>query len=88
VWYITPPDIENMGLIGEHSLGFRRGEETRDASGLLGIMSERSLDVDEELCMCFMDGQKAFDIVNWTKLMQILEETGIDWRERRLVSRL
>jgi len=32
--------------------------------------------------------QKAFDRVNWTKLMQILKRTGIDWRERRLISKL
>ena len=32
--------------------------------------------------------QKAFDRVNWTKLMQILKETGIDWLERRLISNL
>jgi hypothetical protein len=38
--------------------------------------------------MIFMDWQKAFDCVNWTKLMQFLKRTGIDWRERRLISRL
>ena len=31
---------------------------------------------------------KAFDRVNWTKLMQILKVAGIDWRERRLISNL
>ena len=30
----------------------------------------------------------AFDLVNWTKLMQILKGTGIDWCERRLISNL
>jgi hypothetical protein len=30
----------------------------------------------------------AFDCVNWTKLMQILKENGIDWYERRLISKL
>ena len=40
------------------------------------------------LCICFIDWQKAFDRVNWTKLMQILKRTGIDWRERRLISKL
>ena len=30
----------------------------------------------------------AEDRVNWTKLMQILKNTGIDWRERRLISKL
>jgi len=28
--------------------------------------------------VCFIDWQKAFERVNWTKLMQILKETGID----------
>ena len=39
-------------------------------------------------CVCFVDWQKAFDRVNWIKLMQILKRIGIDWRERRLISKL
>jgi len=39
-------------------------------------------------CVCFIDWQKVFDQVNWTKLMQILKGTGIDWHERRLISNL
>jgi hypothetical protein len=35
-----------------------------------------------------VDWQKAFGNVKWTKLMQILKETGTDWRERRLISKL
>ena len=35
-----------------------------------------------------MDWQKAFGNVKWTKLMQNLKETGTDWRERRLISKL
>jgi hypothetical protein len=53
--------------------GFRRGKRTRDAIGMLRIISERTLVIDEELCTCFIDWQKAFDLVNWTKLMQILK---------------
>ena len=33
-------------------------------------------------------GRRSSDAVKWTKLMQILKETGIDWRERRLISNL
>jgi len=40
------------------------------------------------LCVCFIDWQKAFDRVNWTKLMQILKGTGIDWCERKLISNM
>jgi hypothetical protein len=35
-----------------------------------------------------MDWQKAFYRVNWTKLMQILKVTGIEWSEVRLISNL
>jgi hypothetical protein len=55
---------------------------------MLRIISERTLEIDEELSVCFIDWQKAFDRVTWTKLMQIIKETGIDWRERRLISNL
>jgi len=55
---------------------------------MLRIISERNLEIDEEISVCFIDWQKAFDRVNWSKLMQILKETGIDWRERRLISSL
>jgi len=60
----------------------------RDAIGMMRIIAERTLEIDEELCICFIDWQKAFDHVNWTKLMQILKRTGINWRERSLISKL
>jgi len=55
---------------------------------MLRIISERTLEIDEELCVCFIDWQKTFGRVNWTKLTQILKGTGIDWRQRRLISNL
>jgi retron-type reverse transcriptase len=75
-------------VFGEDQFGFRRGKGTRNAIGMLRIISERTLETDEELSVCFIDWQKAFDRVNWTKLMQVLKEIGIDWRERRLISNL
>jgi len=73
-------------VLGEDHLGFRRVKGTRDAIGMLRILSQRTLEMDEELIICFIDWHKAFDRVNWTKLMQNLKET--DWRERRLISNL
>ena len=55
---------------------------------MMRIIAEPTLEIDEELCVCFIDWQKAFDRVNWAKLMQILKRTGIDWCERRLFSKL
>jgi hypothetical protein len=68
--------------------GFRRGKGTRDAIGMLRIISKQTLVIDEELCACFIDWKKAFDRVNWTKLMQILKGIGKDWHERRFISKL
>ena len=75
-------------VLGEDKFGFRRGKGTRDANGMMRIIAERTLEIDEELCICFIDWQKAFDRVNWTKLMQILKISGIDWRQTRLISKL
>ena len=77
-----------VDVFGEDQFGFRRGKGTREAIVMLRIIAERILDIDEELCICFIDWQKALDRVNWTKLMQILKRTGIDWCERRLISKL
>ena len=75
-------------VLGEDQFGFRRGKGTKDAIGMIRIIVERTLEIEEELCVCFIDWQKAFDRVNWTKLMQILNRSGIDWHERRLISKL
>ena len=61
----------------EDQYGFRRGKGTRDAVGMMRITAERTLEIDEELCICFIDWQKAFDRVNWTKLIQFLKISGI-----------
>jgi hypothetical protein len=36
--------------LGEDQFGFKRGKGTRDAIGMLRIISEPNLDIDEELC--------------------------------------
>jgi hypothetical protein len=52
-----------VDVLGEDQFGFRRGKGTRDAVGMLGLISERTLVIDEELCAGFIDWQKAFDCV-------------------------
>ena len=64
-------------VLGEDQFGFRRGKGTKDANSLPIIISERTLEIDEELYVCFIDWQKAYDRVKWTKLMQILKGNGI-----------
>jgi hypothetical protein len=51
-------------VLGKDQFGFRGGKVTRDAIGLLIIISVRNLEVDQELSVCFIDWLKAFDRVN------------------------
>jgi len=58
--------IENKieDVLEENQFGFRREKETRDATGMLRIISERALEIEKKLSVCFIDWQKAFDRVN------------------------
>ena len=62
--------------------------KTEDVLGMMRIKAEQTLEIEEELCICFIDWQKVFDRVNWAKLMQILKISGIDWCERILINKL
>jgi hypothetical protein len=42
-------------ILGEDQFGFRRGKVTRDAIGMMRIIVERTLEIAEELCVCFID---------------------------------
>ena len=45
------------GVLGEDQFGFRRGKGTRDATGMMRIIAERTLEINEKLCFCFKDWQ-------------------------------
>ena len=75
-------------ILSEDQFGFRKGRGTRDAIGAVRILAERAMEVNTEVCVCFIDWQKAFDRVNWEKLMEILNRIGIDWKDRRLITSL
>jgi retron-type reverse transcriptase len=74
--------------LGEDQFGFRKGTGTRDAIGALRVLTERSLEHNQEIYICFVDYEKAFDRVDWKKLMKALRRIGIDWRDRRLIGNL
>jgi hypothetical protein len=74
--------------LGKISLDLEEEKGSRHAIRMLRIISERTLDIGEEIFVCFIDWQKAFERVKWTNLMEILKKTGTDWRERRLISKL
>jgi hypothetical protein len=49
--------VENKieDILREDQFDFRKGNGNREAIGILRIISERSLDLDEELYTCFID---------------------------------
>ncbi len=75
-------------LLGRNQFGFRKGCGTRDAVGVMRTLCERSLEYGNEVFICFVDFEKAFDRVNWVKMFEILKSLHIDWRDRRLLQDL
>ena len=41
------------------------------------------LDIKEELGLCFIDWEEAFDHVDWTKLLEMFRNFTVNCRERR-----
>src|SRR5437899_2810072 len=75
-------------LLGRNQFGFRKGCGTRDAVGVMRTLCERSLKCENEVYICFVDFEKAFDRVNWVKMFEIMKSLHIDWRDRRLLQDL
>ena len=81
-------EAKAVNFIGKNQFGFRMGCGTREAIGVMRMLCERSLELDNEVYICFVDFEKAFDRVNWVKMMEVLRKIGVDWRDRRLISNL
>jgi len=75
-------------LIGRNQFGFRRGCGTRDAIGVIRVLCERSMEHGNDVYICFVDFEKAFDRVSWEKMMKVLKNLGVDWRDRKMISEL
>ena len=75
-------------FISRNQFGFRRGCGTRDAIGVMRVVCERSLEHWNDVYVCFVDFEKAFDRVNWVKMMETLKGLEIDWRDRRMIHQL
>ena len=61
-------------FIGNSQFGFRKGCGTREAIGVMRILCERRLVLGDEVFVCFVDFEKAFERVDWVKLMKVLKK--------------
>src|SRR6476469_7107576 len=75
---ILPNRIEAKAkdFIKRNQFGFRKGCGTRDAIGIMRMTCERSLEFENNVYICFVDFEKAFDRVNWEKMMKVLQSVA------------
>ena len=60
----TRIEAKARDFVGQNQLGFRKGCGTRDPIGVIRMICERSLEFGNNLYICFVDFEKAFDRVN------------------------
>jgi len=72
------PESTAESYLGKDQFRFRKGRGTRDAIAA-------NLEYNNKVYVCYIDYEKAFDHVDWTKLMTILQNVGVNWRDRKLI---
>ena len=76
--------------IGCNQFGFRKRLGTREYS--VHRNYERVVwkygAWQQSIYISFVDFEKAFDRVNWIRMMEALKSLGIDWKDRRLIKEL
>lgn len=80
------PLTENF--IGPDQYGFRQNKGTREAILALRLIIDRRMDLGLNTHIAFIDLEKAFDKVNWSKMMKILRDVGLDYRDRKIIYEL
>lgn len=74
--------------ISDTQFGFRNGMGTREALFGLNVLAQRCMDMNQDLYICFVDFEKAFDTVQHEKLLAILKNKNIDNRDIKIISQL
>ena len=73
---------------GDTQFGFRQGLGTREALFAMKILMQQCYDHQQEIFICFLDYEKAFDTVQHEPLVQILRQTGLDDKDIRIIQNL
>ena len=65
------------GELPDVQSGFRKGRRTRDQIVNLCWITEKAVEFQKNIYLCFTDHAKSFDCVDYNKLWKILQEMGI-----------
>ena len=74
--------------ISEAQFGFMADKGTRNAIFALKTLMERSIEVQKDLYLCFIDYSKAFDKVRHSDLFDILNGLDFDGKDLRILRNL
>ena len=77
-----------MPEIGEEQCGFVQDAGTRNAISMLRTMSERAIEMQKDLYICFIDYTKAFDKVKHEELLKLLECFDLFGKDIRILRNL
>ncbi|XKL64613.1 hypothetical protein PGB90_004699 [Kerria lacca] len=73
---------------GSTQFGFKKGMGTREALFSMKILMQKCYDFQQDLYICFIDYEKAFDTVKHEPLIKMLEEIGLDGKDIRIIAKL
>ena len=74
--------------IAQCQYGFMPDKGTRNAIFTLRMLSERSIQHQQNLYICFIDYKKAFDRVRHKRLFKMLKDVGLDEKDQRIIYNL
>lgn len=72
-------------FVQEKQYGFRKGKGTINAIFTLRMIMERTVEMQRDVFICFLDFEKAFDTVRHEPLMKMLSDIGMDGKDLRLL---
>ena len=78
----TKPEISKL------QCGFVNDSGTHNAIFMSRMLSERAIEMQKSLFLCFIDYSKAFDNVKYKKLFEMLEDIQIDGKDLRIIRNL
>ena len=74
--------------IADNQCGFIEGKGTANAIYILRQIIERTLKVNKDLYVCFIDYTKAFDRVRHEEIITILQQLNIDGKDLRIIKNI
>ena len=74
--------------IADNQCGFMEGKGTANAIYILRQIIERTLEVNKDPYVCFIDYTKAFDRVRHEAIITILQQLNIDGKDRRIIKNI